>query len=113
MSAPDIRECGRVAGEIAVEIFDEFWAKRSHRYAGGTFELIGSDDADQFGQYDGDGKFWTLPMDDPYVTILRRSHDGQAFEIEIEVTARPVEPAPTAVAQEVPGQMPLPGAGAA
>lgn len=104
MNAPDMfREENHLAGKIAEDLYDDFWAKLSFRYDQHEYELIGSDEgAELLGRGD----------DDPYLTLLRRKSDGQLFEIEFEVTAwarEPVQPEH----QEAPGQEALPLDGAA
>ena len=74
---PDItRQADHLAGLIVTEVYDDFWPA-THRYEGAEYELVGADEYES---------------DDPYLTVLRRKSDGQHFEIEIEVTARPCEP---------------------
>lgn len=88
----------RLAGEIAIDLYEDFWAKTRFRHGSPAvdYEPLGSDEVDS---------------DDPYLTILRRELDGQLFEIEIEVTARAIElPAPEHA--EIPGQEALPIGGA-
>lgn len=73
------REGDRLAGLIAEELYEEFWAKSRFRFGNppADYELVGSEEYE---------------TDDPYLTVLRRESDGQHFEIEIEVMVRPTEP---------------------
>lgn len=96
MSTP--HEAEKLAGNIAVDIYDQFWAKDHYRYGypSADFELIGCDEGEELG---------IAPADDPYWTGLRRKSDGQLFEIEFEVTARAIDPPP--LTAEIPGQQEL------
>ena len=94
MSRPEPRECERLAGEIAVDIYDDFWAKTRFRYGNpaADYELLGSDE---------------MESDDPYLTVLRRKSDGQLFEVAIEVSALAIEPPGRPELQVIPGQLAL------
>ena len=87
----------KLAGEIAMEAYEEFWAKTRFCYGnpGVIYVPVGHDEFEALG----------LPTDDPYLTVLRREPDGQFFEIEFEVTARAIDLAPPR--QEIPGQLEL------
>jgi len=93
MTAP--YEADHLAGEIVTDIYEEFWRKDNYRFGspGVDYEMVGTDEGMELGLTAGD---------DPYWTVVRRKSDGQLFEIEIEVTALPIET--PASRQEIPGQ---------
>lgn len=91
------RQGDRLAGQIVQDIYDDFWAKSSFRYDQTNYEMVGSDEAEELG----------FQSDDPYLTMLRRKSDGQLFEMEIEVTAYPVDPPAAPAPAEIPGQQTL------
>jgi hypothetical protein len=102
MTTPDdlydeMRAGEALAGQIVTDIYDDFWAQPFFRYGTGEYDLIGSDEGAVLLGYG---------QDDPYLTLLQRKSDGQLFEIEIEVTARAVQPVPPE--QPDPGQGELP-----
>jgi len=86
------REAEELAGEIAVDFYDAFWARTRFRFGDppADYELLGSE---------------ALGSDDPYLTVLRRKSDGQLFEIQAEVTVLAVDM--PAAAEEIPGQQTL------
>jgi hypothetical protein len=95
------RESNRLAGSIAMNLYDGFWAKDRFHFGNPAveYELIGSDEGQELG---------IAPGDDPYWTGLRRTSDGQVFEIEIDVIALAAKAPSPAERREVSGQQELP-----
>lgn len=96
MTGDEVRERGRMEGELGEWLTQKVWDESSLRLAGAQFRPLYAEEAEELGYED----------DDPAV-LLRRESDGRVFEASIEVTVGLV-PSERERAESA-GQIPLPG----